>query len=628
MLEKTEPLIMTTTTRIIALATALLLIGCAQDNKDSSSTPTAAEIFGNPNYPAMSYGGYRELTREVVPTEEQLVEDVKILHAMGIRLLRTYNTSQYPMAARLLAAIDRVRAEDPTFEMYVMLGAWIEAENSWSEGIWDPETNTWVEGSTPDHSKGNVLNNTAEINAAVKLANQYPDIVKAIAVGNEAMVQWAVAYFVYPPVILKWVNHLQALKESGELDPEIWVTSSDNYESWGGGNPVYRSEDLTALMHAVDFLSVHTYPFHDSFYNPEYWGVLADEEELSKTEMTEAVMRRAITYAQSQYNAVVDYATSLGISKPIHIGETGWATTDGAAYGIGGSKAADEYKQKLFHDYLRDWTNEAGISLFYFEAFDERWKQADSPQGSENHFGLIRLNNEVKYALWDEFDAGAFDGLTRDGQPLVKSFSGDETALLTAAMVPPFKSQMAVRRLASSNEARSAGEPVTESTYIVSHESITPNNSDSATYPSAALKLTPWEGTASIEQLPDTVISVLTREGDWWGVSLELDAEVGEDLSAFSVGSLNLELRGDTGTTFSIGFQTGNFLRGDQVNNFASFGPEGDYQIQENWQTFSFPIETINGGANLADVTNVIALMSRTQDANKTIQLKNIYFSR
>ena len=195
-------------------------------------------------------------------------------------------------------------------------------------------------------------------------------------------------------------------------------------------------------------------------------------------------------------------------------------------------------------------------------------------------------------------------------------------------MVPPFKSQMAVRRLASSNEARSAGEPVTESTYIVSHESLNPSNSDSATYPSAALKLTPWEGTASIEQLPDTVISVLTREGDWWGVSLELDAEVGEDLSAFSVGSLNLELRGDTGTTFSIGFQTGNFLRGDQVNNFASFGPEGDYQIQEDWQTFSFPIETINGGANLADVTNVIALMSRTQDANKTIQLKNIYFSR
>ena len=38
---------------------------------------------------------------------------------------------------------------------------------------------------------------------AVAMANQYPDIVKAIAVGNESMVQWAVKYFVYPKIILK-----------------------------------------------------------------------------------------------------------------------------------------------------------------------------------------------------------------------------------------------------------------------------------------------------------------------------------------------------------------------------------------------------------------------------------------
>jgi hypothetical protein len=42
---------------------------------------------------------------------------------------------------------------------------------------------------------------------------------EAIAVGNEAMVQWAVQYFVYPPVILKWVNHLQGLKAKGMLTP-------------------------------------------------------------------------------------------------------------------------------------------------------------------------------------------------------------------------------------------------------------------------------------------------------------------------------------------------------------------------------------------------------------------------
>ena len=102
----------------------------------------------------------------------------------------------------------------------------------------------------------------------------------------------------------------------------------------------------------------------------------------------------------------------------MHIGETGWASIDQTAYGAGGSKAADEYKQKVFHDLLREWTDEACISLFFFEAFDEQWKKATSPGDSENRFGLIALNNEVKYALWDAFDAGTFDGLTRDGEPL------------------------------------------------------------------------------------------------------------------------------------------------------------------------------------------------------------------
>ena len=134
--------------------------------------------------------------------------------------------------------------------------------------------------------------------------------------------------------------------------------------------------------------------------------------------MTAAVMHRAVDYAKSQYTAVVDYAASLGIVKPIHIGETGWATTDGTAYGINGSKAADEYKQKFFHEYLRTWTDDAGISLFYFEAFDERWKQAANPSGSENHFGLIGLDNSIKFTLWDATDAGLFEGLTRDGKPV------------------------------------------------------------------------------------------------------------------------------------------------------------------------------------------------------------------
>lgn len=609
---------------------ALVLASCdaSQHPEDLPRSPSPADIFGNPDYRAISYGGYRGLTRDEAPTLEQVIEDMEILSAMGIKLLRTYNTSQYPLAELTLNAIAALKAQDPDFEMYVMLGAWIEAHNAWAEGVWDDENKRWVNGTVPDHTTGNVENNTQEIETAVRLANSHPDIVKAIAVGNEAMVQWAVQYFVYPPVILKWVNHLQALKAQGALAPDIWITSSDNYESWGGGNTVYKTEDLVELMQAVDFISVHTYPFHDSFYNSEFWGVLADEEALDPQTMTAAVMRRAVDYARSQYDAVVDYASSLGIAKPIHIGETGWATTDGTAYGVNGSKAADEYKQKLFHDFLRAWTDEAGISLFFFEAFDERWKQAADPQGSENHFGLIGLDNSLKFALWDAADAGAFDGLTRDGKPLVKSFSGDMNNLMASALLPPFKSQMAVRRIKSHNDNRQPGEAVTEQHYVVTHQSLSPLESDQASYPSAPLKLIPWEGTANIELLADNTVMVQPRGGDWWGASLELDADRGEDLSKFATGTLRFDIKGSVSAVFSIGFQTGSYLRGDQVNNFAALGPGTAYEINETWTSVALSIPEINGGTDLTDVTNILAFLSQNKGGDQEILVRNVVFSQ
>lgn len=59
--------------------------------------------------------------------------------------------------------------------------------------------------------------NEIEIQKAVKLTKQYPDIVKVISVGNEAMVKWATNYYVQPWVILKWVNYLQGLKNDEDF---------------------------------------------------------------------------------------------------------------------------------------------------------------------------------------------------------------------------------------------------------------------------------------------------------------------------------------------------------------------------------------------------------------------------
>lgn len=391
-----------------------------QDNRNK----TAKEILGNPAYPAISYGGYRQKSRDIQPSLEELKEDMKILYAMGIRVLRTYNV-QRPHASNVLKAIKELKEEDGAFEMYVMLGAWIDCKNAWTD-------------LPPDHDVESEQNE-AEIGRAVALANQYPEIVKVLAVGNEAMVKWAASYFVQPGVILKWVNHLQQLKTEGKLPKELWITSSDDFSSWGGGDAEYHVEDLNNLIGAVDYISMHTYPMHNTHYNPEFWGVFGEEDTLSKDDRIMKAMGRSLAFAQAQYARVKEYMNSIGYDKPIHIGETGWATISNGHYGVKGSGATDEYKEGLYYKLMREWTDREGISCFYFEAFDEPWKDAQNTKGSENHFGLFTVDGKAKYAVWESVDQGVFQGLTRNGNPIAKTNNGSLEATIEEALMPPLK---------------------------------------------------------------------------------------------------------------------------------------------------------------------------------------------
>ncbi|MDX5320285.1 MAG: glycosyl hydrolase family 17 [Bacteroidota bacterium] len=384
----------------------------------------ASYILGNPDFPAICYGGYRETSREMEPSITQLKEDMKLLSALGIKLLRTYNT-HFKEARNLLQAIRELKEENAQFEMYVMLGAWIDCENAWTE-------------FPPNHEAENEKANSAEIQRAVELANAFPETVKIIAVGNESMVRWAESYYVQPKVILRWVKHLQDLKRSGKLDQNLWITSSDNFASWGGDSS-YHCADLEELIRAVDYVSLHTYPMHDTHYNPNFWGVLEPEMHLPKTHMIRRVMKRALVYAQGQYYRTSKYIHSIDSTKPVHIGETGWASESTGHYGLDGSMACDEYKQGLYYHLIRNWTNKEGISCFFFEAFNEQWKDAQDPKGSENHFGLFTLTGEAKYALWDLVDQKQFEGLYRDGHPVRKTYAGNLDSLLKEVAFPPVK---------------------------------------------------------------------------------------------------------------------------------------------------------------------------------------------
>lgn len=181
---------------------------------------------------------------------------------------------------------------------------------------------------------------------------------------------------------------------------------------------------------------MHTYPFLDTHYNPSFWKTPEEGQNYTDKEKIDAAMLRAKEFAISQYQSVYNYVKSLGVDKPIHIGETGWSSTSHDLFGPEGSKAADEYKGALYYNHMREWSNKSGISCFYFEAFDEPWKDAKNSLGEENHFGLFTVDGQAKYALWDMVDNGTFEGLTRNGNPITKTYNGDKEALMKSVLVP------------------------------------------------------------------------------------------------------------------------------------------------------------------------------------------------
>ena len=404
------------------LLISFFLIASCSKSGDLVMSKNAKDIIGNNNYPAISYGGYRGKSREVQPSIEDIKEDLQIMFAQGFRVIRTYDL-HHPFAENTLKAISELKSSDADFEMYVMLGAWVQCKDAFTD--------------LPIHNEEDLEGNKVEIAEAVRLAQDYQDIVKVIAVGNEAMVHWATSYHLEPKYILKWVKYLQDLKINGTINNNIWITSSDNFASWGGGSEEYHNDDLEELIRSVDYVSMHTYAFHDTYYNPVFWNLSGGSEDLSKKDIIKKAIQKSVDYELSQFNSVQEYIHGIDSSKQVHIGETGWSSVASDLYGYGGTEAADEYKLGLYYKMITDVCVAKSISCFYFSAFDEPWKDSQNENGSENHFGLFTVHDEAKYPLWEKVDQNVFDGLSRGGNPIKKTFNGDFDALLETSNLPP-----------------------------------------------------------------------------------------------------------------------------------------------------------------------------------------------
>jgi exo-beta-1,3-glucanase (GH17 family) len=297
---------------------------------------------------AVCYSGFRHGQHPdrgngaVNPSEKEILEDLQILNRRGnFGLIRLYDAREN--SATVLRLI-----ETRKINMKVMLGAWLDAEVS------NPNCPWHREAYPTQVLEANKLKNAAEIQSAIRLANQYSNIVVAVAVGNEALVSWN-DHMVPVDSVIRYVR--QAKKSISQP-----VTVADNYDWW--------ARHGSALAQELDFISVHTYPVWE--------GKDIDQ-----------AMPFSIANLQAVRNALP--------RARLVITEAGWATIAKEF----GARAGEEKQKRYYHD-LYAWADKMNITTFCFEAFDEDWKgEANDPLGAEKHWGLFTVDRKAKMAMYD-----------------------------------------------------------------------------------------------------------------------------------------------------------------------------------------------------------------------------------
>ena len=297
---------------------------------------------------AVAYSGFREGQHPdrgdgaVNPSDEQILEDLNILAAHQFNLIRVYDSGENSAATLRLI-------QQHKLPIKVLLGMWLEAEFSNHEGC------AWLEVPIPQAKlAANKLSNAAEVDRGIALARQYPDIVIAVNVGNEALVDWN-DHMVPLSSVIDYVRHVKkSIKQA--------VTVADNYAWW--------IRDGAPLAAEVDFIGVHTYPA---------WENKSIDEGLAYTIKNIEDVHRALP------------------GKPVAVLEGGWATI-ASEFG----ERANEANQARYYHEVAKWAQQTNTTFMFFEAFDEPWKgNPDNPEGAEKHWGVFNVDRTPKQVMFE-----------------------------------------------------------------------------------------------------------------------------------------------------------------------------------------------------------------------------------
>lgn len=276
--------------------------------------------------PAVCYSGYREgqdPDKGLYPSPAQVLEDLRILDREW-KLIRLYGSDRH--AADVLQVI-----REHKLGLKVMLGLWLSGK------------------------PGKAAENERQVAEGTRLAKAYPDVVVAVSVGNEALVEWS-DHKLAEPEVIAFVKRVKAAVPCR-------ITVADDFLYW--------TKPGTKLAAELDFITLHSYPM---------WG------------------RVDIDGAFAATVDKVDAVRKVHPGKTIVFGEVGWASfSDANPQHVPG--AGSETKQKRYFEEINAWAKANGVTTFIFEAFDEPWKG----KGTEGHWGLFTVDRKAKAAVQSRF---------------------------------------------------------------------------------------------------------------------------------------------------------------------------------------------------------------------------------
>jgi len=199
---------------------------------------------------------------------------------------------------------------------------------------------------------GHPEKNRAEIEKAIKIANDYPDVVRAVVVGNEVLLRGELS-----------AEDLVGLIREVKSRVKVPVTYADVWEYW------LRNRDVAA---AVDFITIHILPYWEDF-------------------------PIAATNAASHVDSIHRQLVQAFAGKDVLIGEVGWPSEGRMREGALPSPAN---QARVIQDVLA-FAKRGNYRVNVIEAFDQPWKRAiEGTVGG--HWGLLDGAYRLPKFVWGE----------------------------------------------------------------------------------------------------------------------------------------------------------------------------------------------------------------------------------